>query len=32
MFDVDVGGVAYRESEVEQAGEEIVDATVEVGV
>ena len=24
MFDVDVGGVSYRESEVEQAGEEIV--------
>ena len=24
MFDVDVGGVAYRESEHEQAGEEIV--------
>ena len=31
MFDVDVGGVAYRESEVEQAGDEIVEATVEVG-
>jgi predicted amidohydrolase len=31
MFDVDVGGVAYRESAVEEAGEEIVDATVEVG-
>jgi len=26
MFDVDVGGVAYRESEHERAGEEIVDA------
>jgi len=26
MFDVDVGGVAYRESEHEQAGEEIVTA------
>jgi predicted amidohydrolase len=26
MFDVDVGGVAYRESEHEQAGEEIVSA------
>ncbi len=24
MFDVDVGGVAYRESETEQAGEEVV--------
>ena len=30
MFDVDVGGVSYRESEVEQAGDEIVEATVEV--
>ena len=28
MFDVDVGGVAYRESEHEQAGEEIVSAKV----
>lgn len=30
MFDVVVGGVSYRESEVEEAGEEIVDASVEV--
>ena len=29
MFDVEVGGVAYRESEHEQAGEEIVSATVD---
>jgi predicted amidohydrolase len=29
MFDVEVGGVAYRESEYEQAGEEIVSATVD---
>ena len=29
MFDVDVGGISYRESEAEQAGEEIV--TAEVG-
>jgi predicted amidohydrolase len=29
MFDVDVGGVAYRESEHEQAGEEIVSAPVD---
>ncbi len=28
MFDVDVGGVSYRESAHEQPGEEIVDATV----
>jgi deaminated glutathione amidase len=28
MFDVEAGGVAYRESEHEQAGEEIVDAAV----
>ena len=28
MFDVDVGGVSYRESEYELAGEEIVDADV----
>ncbi|HXV04636.1 MAG TPA: carbon-nitrogen hydrolase family protein [Solirubrobacterales bacterium] len=28
MFDVDVGGVSYRESEREQAGEEIVTAPV----
>ncbi len=28
MFDVEAGGVAYRESEHEQAGEEIVSATV----
>ncbi len=26
MFDVDVGGVAYRESEHEEPGEEIVTA------
>ena len=26
MFDVDVGGVSYRESEHEQPGEEIVTA------
>lgn len=35
MFDVDVGGVAYRESEHEQAGEEIVSgaaAGVELGL
>ena len=33
MFDVDVGGVAYRESEHEQPGSEIVDAEVDgVGV
>jgi predicted amidohydrolase len=35
MFDVEVGGVAYRESEFEQAGEEIVTASigdVEVGL
>ena len=35
MFDVDVGGVAYRESEHEQAGEEIVTgeaAGVEIGL
>jgi deaminated glutathione amidase len=35
MFDVDVGGVAYRESEHEQPGEEIVTApagAVEVGL
>jgi deaminated glutathione amidase len=31
MFDVDVEGVAYRESEVEQAGEEIVAASVAAG-
>jgi len=30
MFDVDVGGVAYRESEVERPGEEIVTASLEV--
>jgi predicted amidohydrolase len=29
MFDVDVGGVAYRESEHEQPGTEIVDAEVD---
>ena len=29
MFDVEVGGVAYRESEHERAGEEIVSATVD---
>jgi deaminated glutathione amidase len=29
MFDVDAGGVTYRESEYEQAGEEIVLATVD---
>jgi predicted amidohydrolase len=29
LFDVDVGGVAYRESDVEQPGEEIVVATVD---
>jgi predicted amidohydrolase len=29
MFDVDAGGVAYRESEYEQAGEEIVSAPVD---
>jgi deaminated glutathione amidase len=28
MFDVDVGGVSYRESETEQAGQEIVSAAV----
>jgi deaminated glutathione amidase len=28
MFDVDVGGVAYRESEHEQAGEEIVTSSI----
>jgi deaminated glutathione amidase len=28
MFDVEAGGVTYRESEYEQAGEEIVSATV----
>ena len=35
MFDVDVGGVAYRESEHEQAGDEIVSASagpIEVGL
>ncbi len=35
MFDVDVGGVSYRESEQEQPGEEIVTATcgeVELGM
>jgi predicted amidohydrolase len=35
MFDVDVGGIAYRESEHEQAGEEIVTgeaAGVEIGL
>jgi predicted amidohydrolase len=35
MFDVDVGGVSYRESEHEQAGEEIVAASageLEVGL
>jgi predicted amidohydrolase len=31
MFDVDVGGVAYRESDVEAPGEEIVDARLELG-
>lgn len=31
MFDVDVEGVAYRESEVERAGEDIVTATVSAG-
>jgi deaminated glutathione amidase len=31
MFDVDVGGVSYRESDVEDPGEEIVDAVVGVG-
>jgi predicted amidohydrolase len=31
MFDVDVGGVEYRESDVERAGEEIVDAVADVG-
>ena len=30
MFDVDVGGVAYRESEIERPGEEIVTASLEV--
>lgn len=29
MFDVEAGGVTYRESEYEQAGEEIVSATVD---
>lgn len=29
MFDVEAGGVAYRESEHEQAGEEVVSATVD---
>jgi deaminated glutathione amidase len=29
MFDVEVGGVAYRESEYEQPGEEIVSASVD---
>lgn len=29
MFDVEAGGVVYRESEYEQAGEEIVSATVD---
>ena len=29
MFDVEVGGVAYHESECEQAGEEIVSATID---
>jgi hypothetical protein len=28
MFDVDVGGVSYRESEYEDPGEEIVTAPV----
>jgi predicted amidohydrolase len=33
MFDVDAGGVSYRESDHEQAGSEIVDASVgELGV
>jgi predicted amidohydrolase len=33
MFDVEAGGVSYRESDHEQAGSEIVDATVgELGV
>ena len=32
MFDVDVGGVAYRESEHEQAGDEIVVADPPAGV
>ena len=31
MFDVDVGGVAYRESEVEQPGEEIAVVALEAG-
>jgi predicted amidohydrolase len=31
MFDVDVGGVRYRESESERPGEEIVVAALEVG-
>jgi deaminated glutathione amidase len=31
MFDVDVEGVSYRESETEQAGEDLVGATVSVG-
>ncbi len=31
MFDVDVGGISYRESEVEQAGEELVSATCGIG-
>jgi predicted amidohydrolase len=29
MFDVEAGGITYRESEYEQAGEEIVSATVD---
>ena len=32
MFDVDVGGVAYRESENEQAGDEIVTSPRLAGV
>ena len=31
MFDVDVGGVSYRESDVEDPGDALVDATVEAG-
>ncbi|MGI9021010.1 MAG: carbon-nitrogen hydrolase family protein [Solirubrobacterales bacterium] len=31
MFDVEVEGVAYRESEVEQPGEDIVDASLTAG-
>ncbi|HEX6601784.1 MAG TPA: carbon-nitrogen hydrolase family protein [Solirubrobacterales bacterium] len=31
MFDVDVGGVSYRESETEEPGEEIVSTAIEAG-